>query len=86
MKISIKHKPKCLERPWLVTVDGGEYSQHAHMRTREDALKVRALIDAWRYPYCHEYKTAMLRLLGEEDFKTLRKRDRYFNSQRGVRR
>lgn len=86
MKISIKYKPRCEERPWLIAVEGGEYSQHAHMRTRDDALRVRALIDAWRYPYCREYKTAMLRLLGEEEFKTLKKRDRYFNSQKGVRR
>lgn len=86
MKISIKHKPRCEDRPWLIAVEDGEYSQHAHMRTRDDALRVRALIDAWRYPYCREYKVAMLRLLGEEEFKTLKKRDRYFNPQKGVRR
>lgn len=85
MKISIKYKPKCEERPWLVAVDGGEYSQHAHMHTKEDALKVRELIDAGRYPYCKEYKVAMMRLLGEEKFKTLKKKDRYINSQKGLR-
>ena len=69
-----------------MAIDGGKYEQHAHMRTRDDALRVRALIDAWRYPYCKEYKIAMLRLLGEEDFKTLNKRDRYFNSQKVMRR
>ena len=69
-----------------MAIDGGKYSQHAHMRTRDDALRVRALIDAWRYPYCKEYKVAMLRLLGEEKFKTLKKKDRYINSQKGARR
>ena len=58
MKLAIKYKPKCEERPWLIAVEGGEYSQHAHMHT-------------------------MMRLLGEEKFKTLKKKDRYINSQKG---
>ena len=43
------------------------------------------LIDAGKYPYCKDYKMAMQRLLTEEEFKRLRKKDRYFNSQKGVR-
>ena len=68
-----------------MAVEGGKYEQHAHMHTKEDALKVRELIDSWKYPHCKEYKIAMLRLLGEEKFKTLKKKDRYINSQKGAR-
>lgn len=79
MKLSIKFKPRCDERPWLLVRVDGEYEQHAHLKTKKDAVKVRNLIDAWRYPYCPEYKAAMKRLLTEEEFKSLDKKLRYFN-------
>lgn len=85
MKLSIVYKPHCGDRPWLVKREDGHYSQHAHMRTRKDAEKVRTLIDREKYPYCREYKTAIQRLLSEEEFKQLRKKPRYFNPQKGVR-
>lgn len=79
MRLSIKFKPRCDERPWLLVRVDGEYEQHAHLKTKKDAVKVRSLIDAWRYPYCSEYKVAMKRLLTEEEFKSLDKKLRYFN-------
>ena len=79
MKLSIKYKPRCDERPWLLVRVHGEYEQHAHLKTKKDAVKVRNLIDAWRYPYCKDYKIAMQRLLTEEEFKSLDKKLRYFN-------
>lgn len=79
MKLSIKFKPKCEERPWLLVRVDGEYEQHAHLKTKKDAVKVRNLIDAWKYPYCRDYKVAMQRLLTEEEFKSLNKKLRYFN-------
>lgn len=79
MRLSIKFKPRCDERPWLLVRVDGEYEQHAHLKTKKDAVKVRNLIDAWRYPYCPEYKVAMKRLLTEEEFKSLDKKLRYFN-------
>lgn len=82
MKISIKYKPKCEERPWLVVRVGGSYEQHAHLKTRKDALKVRNLIDVGKYPYCKDYKVAMQRLLTEEEFKKLDKKQRYFNKRK----
>ena len=65
--------------------EGGEYSQHAHLKSKSDCIKVRHLIDINKYPYNNEYKIAMKRLLNEEEFKKLDKKQRYFNSNRGVR-
>lgn len=47
--IIIKYKPCCEEKPWLVVRENGEYKQHAHLRTKQEALKVRNLIDRWVY-------------------------------------
>ena len=85
MKLSIKFKPRCDERPWLLVREGGEYSQHAHLKSKRDAIKVRHLIDINKYPYNKDFKIAMKRLLTEEEFKDLDKKQRYFNSNRGVR-
>lgn len=85
MKLSIKFKPRCDERPWLLVRVGGEYSQHAHLKSRSDCIKVRHLIDINKYPYNSEYKIAMKRLLTEEEFKNLDKKQRYYNSNRGIR-
>lgn len=82
MKISIKYKPKCEERPWLVVRVGGKYGQHSHLKTRKDALKVRNLIDVGKYPYSKDYKIAMQRLLTEEEFKKLDKKQRYHNKRK----
>ena len=82
MKLSIKFKPSCEERPWLLKREGGEYEQHAHLKTKKDAIKIRNLIDIGKYPYCKDYKIAMQRILTEEEFKKLDKKQRYFNSIR----
>lgn len=82
MNLIIKFKPRCDERPWLIVREDGEYSQHAHLRTKKEALKVRNLIDRWVYPYNKNYKTAVQRLLTEEEFKSLDKKDRYFNRRK----
>ena len=82
MNLIIKFKPRCDERPWLIVREGGEYSQHAHLRTKKEALKVRNLIDRWVYPYNKNYKTAIQRLVTEEEFKSLDKKDRYFNRRK----
>ena len=82
MKLSIKFKPSCEERPWLLKREGGEYEQHAHLKTKKDAIKVRNLIDIGKYPYCKDYKIAMQRILTEEENKKLDKKERYFNSIR----
>ena len=82
MNLIIKFKPRCDERPWLIVREDGEYSQHAHLRTKKEALKVRNLIDRWVYPYNKNYKIAIQRLLTEEEFKSLDKKDRYFNRRK----
>jgi hypothetical protein len=85
MKLTIKFKPRCDERPWLLVRVGGEYSQHAHLKSKSDCIKVRHLIDINKYPYNKDFKIAMKRLLTEEEFKNLDKKQRYFNSNHGVR-
>lgn len=83
MRLSIVYKPHCPERPWLIRREGGRYSQHAHMLTKKDAEKVRTLIDLGKYPYSKDFKVAMQRLLTEEEFKGLKKKQRYFNPRKG---
>ena len=85
IKLSIRKLGGKMERPWLIVREHGAYEQHAHMHTRRDAESVRRLIDCGRYPHCREYKVAMQRLLSEEEFKALDKKQRYFNPQRGPR-
>lgn len=74
-----------MNRPWLLKREHGEYSQHAHFFTKKEAIKCRRLIDANKYPRDKKYKVAMQRLLTEEEFKKLNKRERYVNQNCGVR-
>lgn len=74
MKLTIKYKPNCKGRPWLLRRDHGEYSQHAHFYTKKEAVYCRNLIDTWQYPHCMKYKIAMQRLLSDKEFKTLSKK------------
>lgn len=71
-----------MNRPWLIVRVGGTYEQHAHLKTRKDAERVRALIDAGRYPYSKEYRVALSRLLTEEEYRGLKKKPRYYNQSR----
>ena len=45
MKLSIRYKPRCYDRPWLIKRVNGKYGQHAHMRRKKDAVKLRNLLD-----------------------------------------
>lgn len=85
MKISIKYL-KHLERPWLLKRIGGAYEQHAHCFTKKDAEKIRHLIDINKYLYSKDYRIAMQRLMTEEEFKRLDKKQRYYNVQKGNKR
>lgn len=49
MKLSIRYKPRCYDRPWLIKRVNGKYGQHAHMRRKKDAVKLRNLLD--KKPY-----------------------------------
>lgn len=53
---------------------------------KKDAEIVRRLIDRNKYPYNKKYKLAMQRILTEEEFKKLNKKQRYYNVNKGVRR
>ena len=83
MKLSIIHTSK-MERCWLLVRKNGEYSQHAHFYTLEEAELCRKLIDRNQYPRQKKYIYPMQRILTVEEFQRLRKKDRYFNPQKGV--
>lgn len=85
MKLSIIYYPK-MERPWMLKRECGKYNQHAHFFEKKDAVKCRELIDRNKYPYNPDYRYAMKRILTEEEFKKLRKKQRYYNVNKGVRR
>lgn len=85
MKLTIKYYPKLPKRKRMLIREGGSYDQHAHFLCKKDAENVRKLIDSGKYPYNKKYKIAMQRLLTEEEFKKLRKKQRYYNVKKGVR-
>lgn len=83
IKLSIRRLPSRMDRFSRIVWERGFYNQHAQTYMRRDA--VCRLIDFGRYPHCKEYKTAMRRLLSEEEFKMLDKKPRYSNPQGGPR-
>lgn len=84
MQLTIKYIDD-YERPWLIKREHGEYEQHAHCFTKKDAEKIRTLIDCNKYPHRKEYRFAVQRLLTAEEFKKLKKKDRYYNVNNGAR-
>lgn len=71
MKLSIRYKPRCYDRPWLIKRVNGKYGQHAHMRRKKDAVKLRNLLDKNLMPYSEEFKIAARRLFSEKEYKNL---------------
>lgn len=71
MKLSIRYKPRCIDRPWLIKRVNGKYGQHAHMKSKRDAVKLRNLLDKNLMPYSEEFRTAAKRLLSEKESKKL---------------
>lgn len=71
MKLSIRYKPRCIDRPWLIKRVNGKYGQHAHMRRKKDAVKLRNLLDKNLMPYSEEFKIVAKRLLSEKEYKKL---------------
>jgi hypothetical protein len=67
------------ERSFLLKRSDGEYEQHCHFKTKKEALKVKNLIEINKYPKNKDQKYAMQRLLSEEEFKNLDKKDKYHN-------
>ena len=78
LKLTIEYI-KGYERPWLLKREDGEYNQHAHFYTKKEAEKVKNLIEVNRYPKNKDQKYAMQKILTENEFKKLCKKDRYFN-------
>lgn len=83
MELKIKYL-KNLERPWLIKREDGIYEQHSHMKKKKDAEKVLRLIEINKYPDNKAYKTAMQRLLTEEEFRSLNRKQKYVNINKGV--
>lgn len=79
MKLSIIYFEN-LERPWLLKREDGEYEQHCHFKTKKDAHRIKHLIEINKYPGKKDEKYAMQRILTEEEFKKLDKKQRYYNN------
>ena len=71
MKLSIRYKPRCFDRPWLIKRVNGKYGQHAHMKSKKDAVKLRNLLDKNLMPYSDDFKVVAKRLLTDKEFKRL---------------
>ena len=69
-------------RPWLLKREGGEYRQHAHLKTKEDAERVRDLILQGRKAPCRDYRIAMQRILTVEEYDQLDVKPRFHRPQR----
>lgn len=76
---------KNLERPWLIKRVDGEYSQHSHMRKKKDVEEVKHLIEIKKYPSNKDQRIAMQRLLTDDEFRNLNKKQKYININKGVR-
>lgn len=79
MELTLRLINEDFERPWLLKRGDGDYSQHAHFETKKDAERVAHLIYIEKYPTNKKEKFAMQRILTEEEFKKLDKKDKYFN-------
>lgn len=73
---------KKFHRPWLIKREGGEYRQHAHLKTKEDAERVRDLILQGRKAPCRDYRIAMQRILTSEEYEQLDVKPRFHRPQR----
>lgn len=80
MKLSIYHYPK-MKRQWLLKRENGQYEQHAHFFSKKECIMCRKLIDARKLPREDKYKIAIKRLLTEEEYKNLNKKQKYYNSK-----
>ena len=77
-KLNNKH----FHRPWLIKREGGEYRQHAHLKTQEDAERVRDLITQGRKAPCRDYRIAMQRILTPEEYGQLNAKPKFHRPQR----
>lgn len=82
MKLKIIHYPK-MNRAWLVKREHGKYEQHAHFFTKKEAEMCIRLIDACKYPRHKKYVIAMQRLLTEDEFKKLKKKQKFYRVNKG---
>lgn len=84
MKLSIRYKPRCYDRPWLIKRVNGKYGQHAHMKRKRDAVKLRNLLDKNLMPYSDDLKVAAKRLLTDKEYKRLENGN--FKARKGIKR
>lgn len=66
-------------RPWLIKRVDGQYSQHSHLKSKKDAIKVKHLIEINKFPVNKDHQVAVQRLLTDEELKRLNKKPRYTN-------
>ena len=75
-----------MKRKWALIRVGGTYSQHAHFFSEKEARKCEELIKKNRKPRAKKYKSAMKRILTNEEYKNLKQKECYININKGVKR
>lgn len=84
--ITIKFEVRETSRDYIVIRVGGEYSQHAHIKTKQGVRELLYLIEKKWLPRSEYLKESCRRLLTEDEFMELKqKKQRYYNVNKGIR-
>lgn len=70
---------KNYDRPWLIKRLDGDYSQHSHLRSKKDAIKVKEMIEINKFPINKDQQLAVKRLLTDDELRRLNRKQKYIN-------
>lgn len=69
---------------YIVRRVDGEYSQHAHLSSMKGCKLLIRLIHTNTLPSSRYLQESCRRLLSEDEYKRLRKKQRYYNVNKGI--
>lgn len=69
---------------YIVRRVDGEYKQHAHISTMKGCKKLIGYIHSNTLPFSRYLQISCQRLLTEDEYRQLRKKQRYYNVNKGV--
>ncbi|WP_019131887.1 hypothetical protein [Peptoniphilus obesi] len=70
---------KNYDRPWLIKRVDGNYSQHSHLKSKKDAIKVKEMIEINKFPIKKDQQLAVQRLLTDDELRRLNRKQKYIN-------
>lgn len=86
MTLKISFEIKQNSRGCVIVRTGGEYSQHAHIKTLDGCVTLIRLIDKNKLPNNRYLQGSCKRLLTSEEYEQLKPcKQMYYNVNRGVR-